>query len=603
MTTSRASTRGEPSTRRRRARDQARRALDDVDPRVLTRPVTPFTSLSTTRVFERRRSAPSRVCPGIDAPLVGAVHGVEHGGGLQQGLGGDASTEQTGASEPVISLDQGDALTELGGAKGRGIAPGPGSDHDDVVGITHPGASLPGPRQPAVVECVRCRAMDEPVEPGLQAHPARGRTSSLGREDGALRRVADADRIRGCPGRASRPFANGSGLFDLTHLGQGRGRRSRSAGRCCSGRHERPGQGGRRRGAVQPRPQRGRRRDRGSHRLPHGGDAVLRRAERRQRAAGAADPGGDAGRRSAPPDVPPGLVLPGGPGPGGGARDAAGVPRGRGISRSCSARSPSTGDGRSSSRGRGTRARWGSSSSRTRTSPQSCGRADGSDGAVRRHAVRSGRPRRAAPGDGLSAVRPGPVRVRRRRWRPGSRWAVASTRGTSGGERRWLGSGSGACRAACSGLRMQERRRIPRAHYPVFVGDQLIGEVTIGTFSPLLGTGIGARLPLACRCGRGGDTVEVDIRGRRAGPRVVRPPFVDRRPALTAGRAQRSARPVRRSRELAEPTIRRSSCARISRASVVGAPGGSGITATTTYRPEAGMPILRTGPKPGAATK
>ena len=28
---------------------------------------------------------------------------------------------------------------------------------------------------------------------------------------------------------------------------------------------------------------------------------------------------------------------------------------------------------------------------------------------------------------------------------------------------------------------MAERRHIPRAHYPVFRGDQLIGEVTSGT--------------------------------------------------------------------------------------------------------------------------
>ena len=37
---------------------------------------------------------------------------------------------------------------------------------------------------------------------------------------------------------------------------------------------------------------------------------------------------------------------------------------------------------------------------------------------------------------------------------------------------------------------MHERRYIPRAHYPVFDGDRVIGEVTSGTFSPLLGTGI-----------------------------------------------------------------------------------------------------------------
>ena len=37
---------------------------------------------------------------------------------------------------------------------------------------------------------------------------------------------------------------------------------------------------------------------------------------------------------------------------------------------------------------------------------------------------------------------------------------------------------------------MEERRHIPRAHYPVFQGDQLIGEVTSGTFSPILQKGI-----------------------------------------------------------------------------------------------------------------
>ena len=40
------------------------------------------------------------------------------------------------------------------------------------------------------------------------------------------------------------------------------------------------------------------------------------------------------------------------------------------------------------------------------------------DGAVRGHAVRAGRARRAPPGDGLSALRPGPVRVGRPRSRP-----------------------------------------------------------------------------------------------------------------------------------------------------------------------------------------
>lgn len=80
------------------------------------------------------------------------------------------------------------------------------------------------------------------------------------------------------------------------------------------------------------------------------------------------------------------------------------------------------------------------------------------------------------------------------------------------------------------GLRMHERRHIPRAHYPVFVGDQVVGEVTSGTFSPLLRTGIGLAYLWPADAVEVGGEVEVDIRGRRGGATVVRPPFVDRNP-------------------------------------------------------------------------
>ena len=75
---------------------------------------------------------------GLDAPLGGAVDGVHHGGRLQQGLRGDAAAEQARAAEAVVALDQDDAQAEFGGAQGGGIPPGPGSDHDYVVRITHP---------------------------------------------------------------------------------------------------------------------------------------------------------------------------------------------------------------------------------------------------------------------------------------------------------------------------------------------------------------------------------------------------------------------------------------------------------------------------------
>jgi aminomethyltransferase len=60
----------------------------------------------------------------------------------------------------------------------------------------------------------------------------------------------------------------------------------------------------------------------------------------------------------------------------------------------------------------------------------------------------------------------------------------------------------------------------------VLLGDDRIGEVTSGTFSPTLRKGIGLAL-LSTAAGVGaGDEVVVDVRGRPAPMRVVKPPFV-----------------------------------------------------------------------------
>jgi aminomethyltransferase len=77
---------------------------------------------------------------------------------------------------------------------------------------------------------------------------------------------------------------------------------------------------------------------------------------------------------------------------------------------------------------------------------------------------------------------------------------------------------------------MDDRRHIPRAHYPVFVGDQLVGEVTSGTFSPWLQRGIALAYLWPGDVVEPGAEVEVDVRGRRGSATVVRPPFVDRSP-------------------------------------------------------------------------
>jgi len=114
-------------------------------------------------------------------------------------------------------------------------------------------------------------------------------------------------------------------------------------------------------------------------------------------------------------------------------------------------------------------------------------------------------------------------------------WAVAFDKGDFRGRAALLRQrDEGPLPSILRGVRMQERRHIPRAHYPVFVGDRLVGEITSGSFSPTLQTGIGLAYlwpsdpaPHAVDVGA---NVEVDIRGRRGEATVVRPPFVDRSP-------------------------------------------------------------------------
>lgn len=78
------------------------------------------------------------------------------------------------------------------------------------------------------------------------------------------------------------------------------------------------------------------------------------------------------------------------------------------------------------------------------------------------------------------------------------------------------------------GLRATDRG-IPRPHMAVKdANGVVIGEVTSGTFSPTLRTGIG--LALLDAAVAEGDEVSVDVRGRESAMAVVRPPFVDASP-------------------------------------------------------------------------
>src|SRR5437879_12010253 len=70
-------------------------------------------------------------------------------------------------------------------------------------------------------------------------------------------------------------------------------------------------------------------------------------------------------------------------------------------------------------------------------------------------------------------------------------WAVSLDKGDFRGREALVRQQREGLPSRLRGLRMHERRHIPRAHYPVFNGDLVIGEVTSGTFSPLLENGIG----------------------------------------------------------------------------------------------------------------
>lgn len=76
------------------------------------------------------------------------------------------------------------------------------------------------------------------------------------------------------------------------------------------------------------------------------------------------------------------------------------------------------------------------------------------------------------------------------------------------------------------GIEMVEKA-IPRAHYPVFIGEQQIGEVTTGTQSPTLSKNLGLALLDAAHTAIGTE-VEVEIRGKRKKAVLTKTPFYKR---------------------------------------------------------------------------
>jgi aminomethyltransferase len=112
----------------------------------------------------------------------------------------------------------------------------------------------------------------------------------------------------------------------------------------------------------------------------------------------------------------------------------------------------------------------------------------------------------------------------------GLSWAVSFDKGEFRGRASLLRQRDEGLPSRLRGLRMSERRFIPRARYPVFAADRVIGEITSGTFSPMLQTGIALAYLWPADVVDVGDEVQVDVRGRRGSAVVTRPPFVERDP-------------------------------------------------------------------------
>jgi aminomethyltransferase len=104
-------------------------------------------------------------------------------------------------------------------------------------------------------------------------------------------------------------------------------------------------------------------------------------------------------------------------------------------------------------------------------------------------------------------------------------WVVRFDKGDFRGREPLLAERERGIRRRLRGL-VLDGRQIPRAGYPVLVGEERVGEVTSGNFSPALERGIA--LAFLRPDLEPGAAVTVDVRGRPAPAIVVRTPFVRR---------------------------------------------------------------------------
>ena len=108
----------------------------------------------------------------------------------------------------------------------------------------------------------------------------------------------------------------------------------------------------------------------------------------------------------------------------------------------------------------------------------------------------------------------------------GLEWVTKLSKGSFIGREVLLRQKQEGVRRRLVGLEMTEPG-IARSHYPILKGGRPIGQVTSGTKSPTLGKCIALGYVRAEEAGVGND-VEVEIRGRRVGARIVSLPFYRR---------------------------------------------------------------------------
>ncbi|MEU8241489.1 glycine cleavage system aminomethyltransferase GcvT [Actinoplanes missouriensis] len=107
-----------------------------------------------------------------------------------------------------------------------------------------------------------------------------------------------------------------------------------------------------------------------------------------------------------------------------------------------------------------------------------------------------------------------------------SGWAVGWDKPAFWGRDALVAEKAAGPRRRLSGLEITGRG-IPRGHMTVYVGERPVGETTSGTFSPTKKVGIALALLDTAAGLTEGDTVEVDIRGRRVEAKLVKLPFVN----------------------------------------------------------------------------